>query len=102
MRNRIHFTLQAALAVCALLALAMVVAAAPQGPQQQQPFVVHHLNDTVTGLTVPIYWIEGGGGNTGVIIGDKGVIVIDAKTTPRAGKEVVDDIAKLTTSPSPT
>ena len=26
-----------------------------------------------------VYWVEGGGGNSGVIIGDKGVIVIDAK-----------------------
>jgi cyclase len=46
-----------------------------------------------------VYWIEGGGGNSGVIIGDKGVIVIDAKTTPADGKELLDNIAKLTPKP---
>ncbi len=46
-----------------------------------------------------VYWIEGGGGNSGVIVGDKGVIVIDAKTTPAAGKELLEDIAKITPKP---
>ena len=56
------------------------------------PLMVHQLKPNV-------YWIEGGGGNSGVIIGDKGVIVIDAKTTPAAGKELLDDIAKITPKP---
>jgi cyclase len=46
-----------------------------------------------------VYWIEGGGGNSGVIIGDKGVIVVDAKTSPAAGKALLDDIAKITPKP---
>jgi glyoxylase-like metal-dependent hydrolase (beta-lactamase superfamily II) len=46
-----------------------------------------------------VYWVEGGGGNSGVIIGDKGVIVVDAKTTPAGGKELLDHIAKLTPKP---
>ena len=46
-----------------------------------------------------VYWIEGGGGNSGVIVGDKGVIVIDAKTTAAGGKELLDDIAKITPKP---
>jgi len=50
-------------------------------------------------LTPNVYWIEGGGGNSGVIVGDKGVIVIDAKTTPAGGKELLDDIAKITPKP---
>jgi cyclase len=56
------------------------------------PFVTHQLKPNV-------YWIEGGGGNSGVIVGDKGVIVIDAKTTPAGGKELLDDIAKITPKP---
>jgi glyoxylase-like metal-dependent hydrolase (beta-lactamase superfamily II) len=46
-----------------------------------------------------VYWIEGGGGNSGVIVGDKGVIVVDAKTTAAAGKELLDNIAKITPKP---
>ena len=56
------------------------------------PFMVHQLKPNV-------YWVEGGGGNSGVIIGDKGVIVVDAKTTPAGGKELLEDIAKITPKP---
>jgi cyclase len=76
-----------AITSCALTALA----AQGQG-QPTAPFVVHQLKPNV-------YWVEGGGGNSGVIIGDKGVIVIDAKTSPRGGKELLDDIAKITPKP---
>ena len=60
--------------------------------QQAAPFVVHQLKPNV-------YWVEGGGGNSGVIVGDKGVIVIDAKTSAAGGKELLDDIAKITPKP---
>jgi cyclase len=43
--------------------------------------------------------VEGGSGNSGVIVGDKGVIVIEAKTTPAGGKELLEDIAKITPKP---
>src|SRR5580704_2984674 len=66
-------------------------AALAQGPAPM-PLVVHQMKPNV-------YWIEGGGGNCGVIIGDKGVIVVDAKTTAAAGKELLDDIAKITPKP---
>lgn len=56
------------------------------------PFTTHQLKPNV-------YWIEGGGGNSGVIVGDKGVIVIDAKTTAAGGKELLEDIAKITPKP---
>lgn len=59
---------------------------------QQQDLMVHKLKDNV-------YWLEGGGGNTGVIIGNNGVIIIDAKTTAAAGKQIVDEVAKLTPKP---
>ena len=46
-----------------------------------------------------IYWVEGGGGNSGVIVGAKGVIVIDAKTTAAGGKELLEDMGKITPKP---
>jgi cyclase len=46
-----------------------------------------------------LYVIQGGGGNSSVIIGQNGVIVVDAKTTLPAGKGVVDEVAKLTKKP---
>jgi glyoxylase-like metal-dependent hydrolase (beta-lactamase superfamily II) len=54
---------------------------------------------TVKMLKSNVYEVEGGGGNTGIIIGDKGVVVIDAKTTQASGTEVVDAVKKLTDEP---
>jgi glyoxylase-like metal-dependent hydrolase (beta-lactamase superfamily II) len=71
------------------IALAALAAAQPAAPA---PFVTHQ-------LTPNVYWIEGGGGNSGVIVGDKGVIVIDAKTTAAGGKELLADVAKITPKP---
>jgi cyclase len=71
--------------------VALASLAIAQGPAPA-PFMTHQLKPNV-------YWIEGGGGNSGVIIGDKGVIVVDAKTTPAGGKELLDDIAKITPKP---
>lgn len=54
---------------------------------------------TVKKVKNNIYFVEGGGGNSGVIIGQNGVIVIDTKTTAAAGKGIVDAVAKLTNKP---
>jgi glyoxylase-like metal-dependent hydrolase (beta-lactamase superfamily II) len=70
---------------------ALTTAAMAQAPAPA-PFVTHQLKPN-------IYWIEGGGGNSTVIIGDKGVIVVDAKTTKPGGQELLDDIAKITPKP---
>jgi glyoxylase-like metal-dependent hydrolase (beta-lactamase superfamily II) len=43
--------------------------------------------------------VNGGGGNSGVIVGKKGVIVIDAKTTLDGGKQLLAEIAKVTPKP---
>lgn len=56
------------------------------------PFITHQLRPNV-------YYIEGGGGHSGVIVGNNGVIVIDAKTTPDGGKELLEDIARITNKP---
>lgn len=80
----------AAGALSALIPLATAQGRGPGGPQA--PFMTHQ-------LTSNVYWIEGGGGNSGVIIGEKGVTVIDAKTTEAGGKELLEDIAKITPKP---
>lgn len=86
MRNRMIFPVRLAIAAGAFVTLASAQAPAPA------PFTAHQLKPNV-------YWIEGGGGNSGVIVGDKGVIVIDAKTTAAGGKELLADIAKITPKP---
>jgi len=61
--------------------------------QQPSPLSVKKLADDV-------YWTQGGaGGNTGIIIGKDGVIVVDAKTTADSAKQVLAEIAKLTPKP---
>ena len=85
-RNSFSFGFAAVLSLNALAALTSAQAPAPA------PFTTHQLKPNV-------YWIEGGGGNSGVIVGDKGVIVVDAKTTPAGGKELLDNIAKITPKP---
>jgi cyclase len=78
---------------CLVIGFAMAAGAMAQGQgQPAAPFMVHQLKPNV-------YWIEGGGGNSGVIVGDKGVIVIDAKTSAAGGKELLEDIAKITPKP---
>jgi glyoxylase-like metal-dependent hydrolase (beta-lactamase superfamily II) len=80
-------------AIAGLTALAASAMAQGQGRgQPAAPFMAHQLKPNV-------YWIEGGGGNSTVIIGEKGVIVIDAKTTAAGGKELLEDIAKITPKP---
>jgi cyclase len=82
--------LRFAIAVAAGLS-AFAPMAAAQAPAAA-PFVAHQ-------LTPNVYWIEGGGGNSGVIVGDKGVVVVDAKTTAAGGKELLDNVAKITPKP---
>jgi cyclase len=77
-------------AVAALTSLVLGASAAAQ--QTPQPLVVQQLAPNV-------YWASGGGGNSGIVIGNSGVIVIDAKTTPASGKALLDEIAKLTPKP---
>ena len=47
-----------------------------------------------------VYWVEGGAGaNTAFIVGTDGVIVIDAKMTADSAKEMLGEIAKVTSQP---
>jgi cyclase len=73
--------------------LAIVLWMSPAVQQPAQPLVVKQ-------LAPDVYWTQGGaGGNTGIIIGKTGVIVVDAKTTPESAKEMIAEIGKLTSKP---
>jgi len=51
-------------------------------------------------ITGGVYWMEGGAAvNVGAIVGKDGVIVIDAKTSAAAGKQILAEIAKITPLP---
>ena len=45
------------------------------------------------------YWVEGGVSNTGFIVGDNGVVVIDAQKTVEAARKTIAEIAKVTSRP---
>src|SRR3984957_10769908 len=75
------------LAMIAVLAVLATVAVAQQQPT---PLKVANIRDN-------IYWTQGGaGGNTGIIVGTNGVIVVDTKTTVDSSKDVQAEIAKIT------
>lgn len=46
-----------------------------------------------------LYWAEGAGGNSGIIIGKNGVTIIDAKIAAKAGAELVQAVRTLTPKP---
>jgi glyoxylase-like metal-dependent hydrolase (beta-lactamase superfamily II) len=76
-------------ALAGFAALGTVVSA----QQQPQPLTVTKIKDNV-------YWIRGGvGSNNGVIVGESGVILVDTKTTVDSEKQVLAEIAKITSKP---
>ena len=54
-----------------LSAIAIVSLAYAQAPPAA-PFMTHQLKSN-------IYWVEGGGGNSTVIVGDKGIVNLGSK-----------------------
>jgi cyclase len=89
-----HLATSSRLNPSAVVALILFASIRMGSAQAQQPaaFVTHSIKPNV-------YWVEGGGGNSGVIVGPNEVVVVDAKTTPAGGKELLDAIAKLTPKP---
>ncbi|HEY3884327.1 MAG TPA: MBL fold metallo-hydrolase [Vicinamibacterales bacterium] len=75
------------------LALAALLVAAPAIAQQPPQAL------SVQQLSPNVYVAVGGGGNSGIVVGDTGVVVIDAKTTAAAGRQLLDEVAKITTKP---
>jgi glyoxylase-like metal-dependent hydrolase (beta-lactamase superfamily II) len=71
---------------------AVAAAAAQAGPAPQPP-QAHQVRPN-------IYWISGASGsNSGVIVGDKGLILVDTKTTLDGEKDTVAAIAKISDKP---
>jgi glyoxylase-like metal-dependent hydrolase (beta-lactamase superfamily II) len=54
---------------------------------------------TLKKLKDNIYVADGGGGTSTIIIGQNGVIVVDAKNRAPDGKKLVDEVGKLTNKP---
>jgi cyclase len=74
----------------AIVAGLATLAGGAKAQQQPDPLKVTKIRDN-------IYVTQGGdGGNTGIIIGATGVIVVDTKTTVESSKEVQAEIAKIT------
>ena len=83
-----------------LLVLAMAVA----GFVWRKWTTLRNLPNPWTKLTVmPLrggaYWLKGGVSNTGFIVGDKGVIVIDTQMFPTTARTAFAEIAKVTPKP---
>lgn len=57
-----------------------------------EPLVVHKVQSN-------IYWVDGAGGNSGIVVGQNGVIVIDTKVSLVAGKRLLDEVAHITPKP---
>ena len=66
---------------------------APAIQVSPQPLGVHAVKEG------KLYWVDGGGANSGIVIGRTGVIVIDAKMTREAGAQLVEIVHKLTPKP---
>lgn len=75
-----------------ILALAALLAATSLSAQRAPSMAAKQLKPNV-------YVVEGGGSNSGVVIGTSGVIVIDAKGSLEEGRALVAEVARLTPKP---
>lgn len=80
------------------LAIGVAVASLFAAPSlaQQAP---GPLKLTVHSIRGQVYWVEGGVSNAGFVVGDKGVVVIDAQRSVDAAKAMMAEIAKITPKP---
>ena len=85
MRNRIVSSFSAAVTLVVFGAVAFAHAATPE-------LMVKKVKDSV-------YVVEGGVSNSTIIIGQDGVIVVDAENRPPDGRQLVAEIGKLTDKP---
>ena len=82
------------LSIAAALGVALCAPSAfAQGPPPQQPVMMKQLK--------PDVWagIGGSGGNSTIVIGKTGVIVVDAKQTEAGAKDLLAEISKITPKP---
>ena len=81
-----------------ILALAAVIAALAAGPALAQ-FQAGPPTLTAHELRGGTYWMQGDAANTGFVIGDNGVVVIDVQRSVDAGRAQIAQIAKITPKP---
>ena len=92
-------------AVVLSLSVILVTAAAAQQQQQAQPAQPPQYQQQPAPLTLEkisedIYQVKGGSGaNAGVIIGQKEIMVIDAKMSEESAREMLAEIKKISTVP---
>ena len=86
---------------CASVALAQAPAPQPPAPQGAAPAGGPPAPPALmtTELKPNVYLVTGGGGNSTVIVGNTGVLVVDAKVSAPAGTALVAEIAKITPKP---
>ncbi len=77
----------------ALLAVALMIIAAPAVPARSQSEIV------VTEATDNLYFLTGVVGNVAFLVTDEGVLVVDSGTKPSHGDAILEEIAKLTDKP---
>ena len=83
-----------------LLGLLPPISAQPPTSQQAQPAKQEVLPVSVQNVKGNIYQVKGGvGANTGFFIGEKEVLIIDAKMTEDTAKQMIAEVKKLTPNP---
>lgn len=97
--RRFLVTLGFAAALLAAASSVPVMAQRPPGQANNPSFGPIKVNQ----ITPTVYFVQGGArgnnGNSGVIIGKDGVIVIDAKLNEDGAKQMLDEIHKITSKP---
>lgn len=78
----------------AIMALAATFCAGAQAQEKPGAFSL-----SVHPLKGGVYWIDGGVSNTGFIVGDKGVVVIDAQKSVDNARVQIAEIARVTSKP---
>ena len=86
-------------AVTAAIGIALGVVSSAVPPVQAQAPAAPPALTVNTIKRGSLYWVAGGGGNSGIIIGPSGVVIVDAKTTPAAATQLIAEVAKLTPKP---
>ncbi|HTL02705.1 MAG TPA: MBL fold metallo-hydrolase [Vicinamibacterales bacterium] len=89
-----NFRAGVAMAACLSSLVASVAAQQPQAPPPQAPPPL-----TMNQLKPDVWVAVGGGGNSTIIVGRTGVIVVDAKQTEAGAKDLLAQIAKITPKP---
>jgi len=101
-RPRCLLSFAALLTLC--LALAAMPVAAQGGMQPPMAAPAPQPRSVNTALTVHplsprVFWVEGGVGNVGVIVGDDGVVLVDTTSSPISATVLLAEIAKITPKP---